>query len=480
VGKPGTQAYLATDAAAVATNINVTSVSVISVGDTIRLDIESVGHGIETVKVSHVGTEAKRTNLAADVPAGSTQIKVRSARGFAAGNKISLGTPVNQQTVTITAVRSGATHNATIEFTPALSKAHIRDEGIVEPGTGLELTAPLKFNHAANLPFSDRGTGISFEPATAFVHMSNEPIQALGTGITLESPLTRDHAINAVVRDATDTRAGYQGAAAPNQWFGGPELVTHSPLFGHIITVREGSMILRDASGLVVDSLNYGGLVDPWAAEGYQAVSGMGKSGCFVTTPGLQSRFGFGPDGSATNTSAGRFPDGLDTDSNCDDFVTSPATTLAAASDAGAANIKVASVEGFGPGQTIRIDAGSNLETAVIEMVGTAGATTVTSPVGAGATVVHLGSTMGFSDGQSIRIGSGMDAEAAKVAFVTPWDNTITVAAPLAHAHTAGAQVSGTGITLASPLSQAHASDAAVTGNTSTPGSANRYYRERH
>ena len=33
-------------------------------------------------------------------------------------------------------------------------------------------------------------------------------------------------------------------------------------------------MVLRDASGLVVDSLNYGGLVDPWAAEGYQAASG--------------------------------------------------------------------------------------------------------------------------------------------------------------------------------------------------------------
>ena len=480
VGKPGTQAYLATDAAAGTTSINVTSVSDISVGDMIRLDIDSVGHGIETVKVSHVGTEAKRTNLAADAPAGATQIKVRSARGFAAGNKIILGTPVNQQTVTITAIRSEDTHNAMIEFTPALSNAHIRDEGIVEPGTGIELTAPLKFNHAANLPFSDRGTGISFEPATAFVHMSNEPIQALGTGITLESPLTRDHAINAVVRDAGDTRAGYQGAAEPSQWFGGPELVTHSPLFGHVITVREGSMILRDASGLVVDSLNYGGLVDPWAAEGYQAASGMGKSGCFVTTPGLQSRFGFGPTGSATNTSAGRFPDGLDTDSNCDDFVTSPATTLAAASDAGAANIKVASVEGFGPGQTIRIDAGSNLETAVIETVGTAGATTVTSSVGAGSTVVHLGSTMGFSDGQSIRIGSGKEAEAAKVAFVTPWDNTITVAAPLAHAHAAGAQVSGTGITLASPLSRAHAGDAAVTGNTSTPGSANRYFRERH
>lgn len=43
VGKPGTQAYLAADAPAGATNIQVTSVANISVGDKIRLDIDSVG-----------------------------------------------------------------------------------------------------------------------------------------------------------------------------------------------------------------------------------------------------------------------------------------------------------------------------------------------------------------------------------------------------------------------------------------------------
>ncbi|MGO9339162.1 MAG: arabinofuranosidase catalytic domain-containing protein, partial [Terracidiphilus sp.] len=49
VGKPGTQAYLAADARAGATNIKVTSVADTSIGDKIRLDIDSVGHGIETV-----------------------------------------------------------------------------------------------------------------------------------------------------------------------------------------------------------------------------------------------------------------------------------------------------------------------------------------------------------------------------------------------------------------------------------------------
>ena len=40
-------------------------------------------------------------------------------------------------------------------------------------------------------------------------------------------------------------------------------------------------MVLRDAQGLVADSLNYGSLVDPWVAEGYQGKSGAGQAGCF-------------------------------------------------------------------------------------------------------------------------------------------------------------------------------------------------------
>ena len=207
VGKPGTQAWLSADAKAGDTNIKVSSVANISVGDKIRLDIDSVGHGIETVTVKRVGTQSARNTF----------------RG-----------PLSEE----------------------------------EMGTGLDLAAPLKFNHASNIPFSVRGTGVSFQRATAVAHSSNEPVQPLGTGITLDKPLDKDHEINSVVRDEQVTTAGYQGTPAPNQWFGGPAL---SP--------NAGNIVLRDAAGLVVDSLNYGGLVDPWAAEGYQATSGAGQSG---------------------------------------------------------------------------------------------------------------------------------------------------------------------------------------------------------
>ncbi len=138
------------------------------------------------------------------------------------------------------------------------------------PATGLDLAAPLRFSHAANLPFANRGTGISFQPATSHAHSSNEPIQPLGTGVTLDKPLAKDHAIDSVVQDVMVKTAGYQGTPAPNQWFGGPALFSdeRQQFTNRPPVLNAGNMVLRDASGLVVDSLNYGGLVDPWALGG--------------------------------------------------------------------------------------------------------------------------------------------------------------------------------------------------------------------
>ncbi len=415
VGKQGTQAWLTAPSKAGDTNIKVSSLANISAGDKIRLDIDSVGHGIETVTVARVGTQSTRNAF----------------------------------------------------------RGPLTDE---ELGTGLELTAPLKFNHSSNIPFSARGTGITFKPATAFAHSSNEPVLPLGTGITLDKPLAKAHAIDAVVRDAAVTSAGYQGTPAPNQWFGGPALSPNS-----------GTMVLRDAAGLVVDSLNYGLMVDPWAAEGYQAASGAGESGCRV--PALSAgRGGFGgrgaPAGMTPHRSAGRFPDGVDTDSNCNDFLLQPATTMAAPSAAGANNIKVAGVADFGAGQTIMIDSGANQETGVIATVGTQGATTVETATAAGATVVPVAGGAGFTAGQTIIIDSGANRETAVVASTAggrggrgPGGATITVSAPLKLAHAAGAQLSGSGITLTSALTKAHDTGAQIASSLPTPGAPNQYHK---
>jgi hypothetical protein len=344
----------------------------------------------------------------------------------------------------------------------------------VSPGSGIDLATPLRFTHAANLPFSDRGTGITFEPATRFAHVSNEPIQALGSGIVLDRPLARSHAIGSVVLDDKVTTAGYQGSPTPDLWFGGPELSTSSPSFGRMVSVREGSIVLKDASGLVVDSLNYGALVDPWAAKGYQAESGPKNGGCYAPSP--QAGAGFGPAAPAValNQSIGRFPDGADTDSNCADFVVQAATILPIGSPAGSTTIKVANVSGFRPGDKILIDSGANLERALITSVGTAGATTTGKDVDAGSASIPVRSAYGLEPGQTVTVDSGANAETVLIASIRRFNGlSLVVAAPLQHAHAADSQVSGTGLVLSAPLTRTHSSGASVAVNFPTPGAPN-------
>jgi hypothetical protein len=355
-------------------------------------------------------------------------------------------------------------------------------------GTGLDLAEPLKFNHSYNLPFSVWGTGISFEPATAFAHSSNEPVLPLGTGIKLDQPLAMDHAINSVVRDQKVTTAGYQGTPAPNQLWGGPALST-----------RAGNLLLRDAAGNVVDGLNYGGHVDPYLSEGYQAKSGVNEGGCLVASPASMGGRG-GPQGAPTsqpNRSAGRFPDGQDNDSNCSDFLVQTSVALLIPSTAGATNVKVGNVADLSVGQKIIIETGANSETAVISAIGTTGGTTIGTATTVGATVIPVASVEGFNPGQTITI----DGETAVVASVTQAPRggggggfggpagapgaarpaqvfaTIAVTAQLTKAHAVGAQVAGSGITLASALTKTHSNGALITSNVPTPGAPNQYIR---
>jgi hypothetical protein len=218
-------------------------------------------------------------------------------------------------------------------------------------------------------------------------------------------------------------------------------------------------------------------LVDPWASEGYQGVSGTGQSGCRVTAPGIGRAVGRGPFPVITNSSAGRLRDGGDSDSNCTDFAVSPATNLPLGAAAGSANIKVTSVADFSVHQTVTVDTGANRETGVIAAVGMAGATRAGAAINAGATVISVAGVNGFAAGQAITVDSGASSETAVVAAVSAGRGgpAITVSAPLARAHAAGAEIAGTGITLATALTKAHPAGAQLLTDLPTPGAPNRY-----
>lgn len=468
VGKPGTQAYVAADARAGDTSLQLTSVENLTPGDQIRLDIASQGHGIETVTVKAVGTAAAQSSLKAQARKGDTSVILRSVVGFPrtnldpkVGGKLIVGMPDTYETVTITGAEPAAEGTVKVQFTPALTHDHIVEEDVVYPGTGVTLEAPLKFNHAANLPFSARGTGITFTPATQFPHSSNEPVLPLGTGVTLDRPLQQAHEVDAVVRVASAPAAGFQGT--PDQWFGGP-----------VLSPNAGNMVLRDGSGHVVDSLNYGANVDPWAGEGFQKVSGFEKFGCFVPAPGGGIHWEPVANVIADN-SAGRYPDGADADSSCEDFKVATTTLMVSPSLAGAISVYAKKTEDFKVGQTLLIGANGDRESVTIATVGSPGATVLTASLAKGDSSIRVGEARDFAAGQVIVLDTGIVREEAIVSDVHRWERRIDLTTPLKSPHASGVSVTGTGLTLTSPLARPHDTGTPVTTDLSTPGKPNTY-----
>ena len=322
IGKPGVQAWLAYDAKKGDTNIKVSSVDDISVGDVIRLDIDSEGHGIEYVTVTAVGTASS----------------ISPAQG-----------PMS----------------------------------IEEAGTGLTIKEPLKFDHSANMPFSSRGTGICFTPATKYDHYSNEPVLALCYEIMLSEPLKRNHQIEEVIMNSNVKTAGYVDEIEPDQYFGGPTL-----------GIR-GNMTLYDNEGRVVDALNWGSVVNPMLSEGFHGQSGLDEYGNYVhltvpeKTPNRRFEDPNSPVMLSANLSAGRYPDGVDSDDNIKDFRIQKTANLLKDAHAGSDTIVIKDVDGLRIGQHFTLGRGAEAEEIQVAVIGELKEEVVTLKFGSWTRVIH-------------------------------------------------------------------------------------------
>ena len=457
------------------TNLAVTNTSGFAIGQKIGIDL---GGNYEVATVTAVGKAATLTTLAIAAKAGENIIKVAANSNMTVGDMLTIGTGARKEIVKVKRL---------INVVEAPSQRGFDVAGSGDGNTGeVELTETLRFDHMVAVDVSDAGTGISFSPATRFEHKSGDPVQALGTGITLESALENSHDAGEAVLNSLARSVGYQASARPNQWYGVP------------LSPVAGSIALMDAGGmLVVDAMVYGSRQSNSSANGtitspeIATLEGdQSQGGCIVVVPGSVSGFGqFVPSTGKTDKSAGRFPDGADSDNNCSDFMLQKSITLAAAATAGSVNIKVSSVTDFSIGQKIIIDTGTKSEMAVITTIGTPGATTVGSATNVGAKVIPVNSVEGFGTGQTITIDNGINQETAVVASivagrrrfgsrtVSPTD-TIIITMPLKIEHTPGAQISGSGITLTRPLTMEHERSVQVAGNIPTPGAPNQYYRK--
>ena len=286
----------------------------------------------EVVTITEVGSQGNQSWLSADAKPGDTNIKVQSVEGIYPGAKIRLDIDSEGHGIETVTVKSVGTPS---KFHPCWE---LFDPN-ADPGTGIELEEPLKYFHSRNIPFSTRGTGISFEPATKFDHSSNEPVVALFNTIKLDKPLSKAHPIDEVVFDAKAEGVGYQGDVTPDQYYGGPQLYRD-----------HGNITLRDSKDNIVDAVNYGVVVDPWLAEGYHAESGDGKFGSHAPSP------------NNGQLSAGRFPDGADSDDNQMDFSIQTTAKLFEDAPAGARDIVIYKKDGLRIGETFNIGSGKDGE----------------------------------------------------------------------------------------------------------------------
>ena len=255
----------------------------------------------------------------------------------------------------------------------------------------------------------------------------------------------------------------------------GQSLRPDTSLFGRLIPLPEGSLVLRDASGVVADSLNYGGLSDPWAAKGYQAESGEKRVAASLLRQAGWRFSQMGRRFARSIEALAASPDGADTDSTVRILLWPPLPYYRSGPPQGAQRSEVASVAGFRAGRD-----GTRSAPALMASAGwlpaweRQGRRPTSNEVPAGATTIPVGSPLGFENGQTITVGTGADAETGPSRRSgASREERSSVAAPLKQAHGAGTQVSGTGLTLGSGLTRAHAVGAQVGVTLPTPGTPN-------
>jgi hypothetical protein len=248
-----------------------------SVGEKMGIDL---GGNYEEVTVTAVGTPATQTNLAKEAHAGDTQLTLVGTSTLKPGSELLLNTGDRKETAVVKQVLVSA-------------EPYVRQFGERprphEPGL-VELTAPLKRDHAEGVDVSCPGEGITFTPATRYAHTSGDALQPLGEG-----------------------------------WTPTPGLY-----LSYFPSNTAGSVALYDpATGTVLDAIVYGSQQSSSSANGtitspeLAVLEGDQRGGgCIAVAPAPVPAFLLArrPELAPGPQSLVRLPDGADTDTLCEDF----------------------------------------------------------------------------------------------------------------------------------------------------------------
>jgi beta-glucosidase len=155
-------------ASAGATNVNVASVSGMTVGHQIRID---TGANLELGTIQAVGTAAATaTTLAAAAAVGATNVKVTSVTGMTVGHRIRIDSGASLEVDTIVSVGTAGAAGTGVTLATPLTLAHASGAGAQDLGTGITLASPLTLGHAPGAAAQDTGTGITVVPAVGSAH----------------------------------------------------------------------------------------------------------------------------------------------------------------------------------------------------------------------------------------------------------------------------------------------------------------------
>ena len=297
-----------------ATNIPVTSTEGFTKGEKMGIGL---GGNYEVVTVTEVGTPSTQSTLMQAAKAGDTQLVIEVTRNLVPGSKVTVNTGDRVEVVTVKELVKASD--------PPAPRRFGQPQVPHEPGI-IELTEPLKKDHAVSVDVSCPGTGVSFEPATGFAHISGEAVQPLGAPYKLDAPLKADVA----AYQAVGLPAGIEVVRDILRLIVGKDDSSVRFGLGYAPSLTAGSVALVDpATGAVLDAIVYGSQQSSSSANGTIASPELATlegvqdgGGCIAVLP--QARRPFGPAGAAAPPvlyrSLVRFPDGADTDMLCKDF----------------------------------------------------------------------------------------------------------------------------------------------------------------
>jgi sRNA-binding protein len=326
---------LSAAAAIGATNIKVSSVTNMFIGQALNVDL---GANLEVVTITAVGSTGSNGSgisftpaltkahsqgavYAAVSPAGSMNIRVAAITNFAAGQMININSGAGLETATIAEVGGGG---ATTLVTAAASGA-----------------TNIKVASVSGLVAGNKlwiGAGADQESAViASVGTSG----ASGTGVTLASGLTKDHVSGSPVT-------------------GNILVLTSGLTLSHAVTTANAAAIpvvtLTPAGATNIKVVNVAGFV---AGQSIYIDTGANQETATIAAVGTSGATGTGLDLTVGLTLAHTGAPAV--------VQTEPVVV------AGATNIKVNNVMGYYPGDTVTVDTGINVERRTIVAVGTPG-----------------------------------------------------------------------------------------------------------